>query len=287
MRNPEMPDIPADRADDLHGMEHAHEADLVLFMAGNQFMAMPALVAAFRKRHPEITRISGETLPPGLELKQILAGGARFRGNVLDAYPDVYASVNLRAMERLAAAGHIRMADVTCYLHNRLSLMVPKGNPARVEKVTDLGKASLRISQPDPENEDIGDHILQMYRDAGGEPLVKRIMEEKRAEGTTIFTRVHHRETPLRIALGTVDVGPVWASEIIGARMEGQSVGDVPPGPDLDQHNRVNYYITKTLRSTNSENADKFIAFIQSRAAGDIYREYGFTPHGHPSGETK
>lgn len=124
-------------------------------------------------------------------------------------------------------------------------------------------------------------------RDAGGEDLVNRIMGKKRAEGTTIFTRVHHRETPLRIALRTVDVGPVWASEITSARMEGQAVDEVPPGPDLDQHNRVNYYITKMLRSKNPQNADKFIAFIQSGAAGDIYREYGFTPHGPPSGEAK
>jgi len=284
MRNPALPEIPADRKDDLHGMEQANEADLVLFMAGNQFMAMKALVAAFRERHPEVTRVSYETLPPGLELKQILAGGAWFRGKVLEACPDVYASVNLKAMERLAAAEHIRMADVTCYLHNRLSLMVPEGNPARVRTVGDLGKATLRISQPDPENEDIGNHILQMYLDAGGENLAKRIMEEKRAQGTTIFTRVHHRETPLRIALRTVDVGPVWASEIIGARLEGQAVDEVPPGPELDQRSRVNYYITKMLRSKNPQNADRFIAFIQSGAASDIYREYGFTPHEHIAG---
>lgn len=36
------PHIPSDRADDLHGLlPHADAAELVLFMAGNQFMAMP------------------------------------------------------------------------------------------------------------------------------------------------------------------------------------------------------------------------------------------------------
>lgn len=34
-----------------------------------------------------------------------------------------------------------------------------------------------------------------MYRQAGGDELVHRIMEKKRAEGATIFTVVHHRET--------------------------------------------------------------------------------------------
>ncbi|MBW2440761.1 MAG: hypothetical protein JRH12_09820 [Deltaproteobacteria bacterium] len=37
---PQFPKIPSDRADDLHHLEYAHTADLVLFMAGNQFMDM-------------------------------------------------------------------------------------------------------------------------------------------------------------------------------------------------------------------------------------------------------
>jgi len=54
-----------------------------------------------------------------------------------------------------------------------------------------------------------------MYRQAGGDELVHRIMDKKRAEGTTIFTVVHHRETPLRILKKTVDVGPVWATDFL------------------------------------------------------------------------
>lgn len=63
------------------------------------------------------------------------------------------------------------------------------------------------ISQPNPEYEDIAIYIKEMYRAAGGDALVHRIMEEKRAEGATILTVVHHRETPLRLRRGTCDVG--------------------------------------------------------------------------------
>jgi molybdate transport system substrate-binding protein len=105
------------------------------------------------------------------------------------------------------------------------------------------------------------------------------LMEEKRAEGTTLFTRVHHRETPLRIALGNVDVGPVWATEIAGANRDGRPVGEVAVGPDLDQGSRVNYYVAKTTRSRNPDHAEAFIRFIRSDAAGDIYRSFGFVPH--------
>ena len=75
----EFPRIPEDCSDDLHGLEYADSADLVLFMAGNQFMVMDVLLAAFRNQFPEVQKIFYETLPPGLELKQILAGGADSR----------------------------------------------------------------------------------------------------------------------------------------------------------------------------------------------------------------
>jgi hypothetical protein len=73
------PVIPSNRTDDLHGLQIADKADLVLFMAGNQFMAMKEIVAKFKTQYPEVKNIFYETLPPGLELKQILAKGAIFQ----------------------------------------------------------------------------------------------------------------------------------------------------------------------------------------------------------------
>jgi len=276
MGNKNLPIIPSDRADDLHNLEFANSADLVLFMAGNQFMAMKEIVSTFQKECPEINKIFYETLPPGLELKQILSGGALFRNEIIDVCPDIYSSVNEKAMEMLIQGGHILKDDYYLYLHNRLTLMVPEDNPARIKAVVDLGGDSIRISQPDPANEDIAFHIMDMYRQAGGDELVHQIMEKKRAEGTTIYTIVHHRETPLRISKKTVDVGPVWATEVIHAKASGLSFDVVEPGEDLDQRNRINYYICKLKNSPNPENADKFIVFIRSPAARQIYQKYGF-----------
>jgi ABC-type molybdate transport system substrate-binding protein len=274
-----LPIIPADRADDLHNLEIAGSADLILFMAGNQFMVMKEIVSAFKKEYPNIENIFYETLPPGLELKQILSGGALFRGEKIDVHADVYSSVNKKAMETLIEAGQILTENYHLYLHNRLTLMVQKGNPARITSVADLGRDSIRISQPDPANEDIAFHIIDMYRQAGGDELVHRIMEKKRAEGTTIFTVVHHRETPLRILKNTVDAGPVWATETIHAKDSGLLFDVVEPGEDFDQRNRIDYYICKLKNAPHPENAGKFIEFIRSSDAMQIYQKQGFLPH--------
>ena len=274
-----LPIIPFERIDDLHNLDIADSSDLVLFMAGNQFMAMKEIVKSFQKEYPDIERIFYETLPPGLELKQILSGGAVFRDKILDVYPDIYTSVNKKAMNVLEQSGHIHSGDYHLYLHNRLTLMVPEGNPAQIMSVLDMAGDNIRISQPDPENEDIAFHIIDMYRLAGGEDLVYRIMEEKRAEGTTVFTVVHHRETPLRISKKTVDVGPVWATEVIHAKSSRLAFDVVEPGEYLDQRNNINYYVCKLKDAPHPENAKKFLDFIRSSSAQKIYAKYGFLPH--------
>lgn len=272
----ELPEIPPTRADDIHNLEIMDEADLLLFMAGNQFMAMEDLLDAFRKENPDIKKIFYETLPPGLELKQILSGGALFRGQALTGRPDVYTSVTDKAMEELKGVGLVD--EYSVYLHNRLVLMVPEGNPKGIKEVADLGRDDVRVSQPGG-MEDISLYIANMYIKAGGDALLERILEEKRAEGTTLLTIVHHRETPLRITKGTADVGPVWATEVSAAKIEGLKVDALEVGPELDQHDSVNYFAAQITEGPNPENARAFIDFLKSITAQNIYNNHGFSPH--------
>jgi ABC-type molybdate transport system substrate-binding protein len=275
-KNPSLPEIPLSRSDDLHNLEYIDSADLILFMAGNQFMVMDKLLHLFQQEYPEVTRIFYETLPPGLELKQILAGGAKFGDREIRVTPDVYTSVTEDAMRQLSQKGYIDNYFV--YLHNRIVLMVPEGNPAGIKIVNDLGRDDVRISQPG-EMEDITQYITDMYKTAGGNELVRRIMEEKREEGTTILTIVHHRETPLRIKKDTVDAGPVWATEVMNAQREGLKIEAIEPGEYLDQRNKVNYFIARLKNAPHPENAEKFLNFIKSRQAQEGYRKFGFVPH--------
>jgi len=281
MAEKSYPVIPSDRGDDLHNLENLESADLILFMAGNQFMVMEELLGEFQRRHPEVRSIYYQTLPPGLQLRQILAGGARFGARLLDVYPDIYTSVSEAAMQRLVESGHLENSGYHLYLHNRLTLMVPPGNPAGIGSVKDLAKNAVRISQPDPANEDIAFHIIDMYRQAGGPELVHRIMEAKRAEGTTVLTVVHHRETPLRIARKTVDVGPVWATEAVHALRTGTDIETVEPGPDLDQRKAIRYFACRLKRALHPQNAQAFLNFLLSARAQEIYASHGFVAPGN------
>ncbi|MFP3868421.1 MAG: molybdate ABC transporter substrate-binding protein [Desulfobacteraceae bacterium] len=273
-----LPVIPADRGQDLLGLEYTDKADLVIFMAGNQFMAMPQLLAAFKQNHPEVQEIFCETLPPKMELQQIIAGGAIYQDREISCPPDVYSSVSQSAVDTLVKAGLTRREDCFIYLHNRIVLMVREDNPFMISSVQDLAADQVRISQPNPEYEDIAEHIVNMYQQAGGQALVKQIMETKRRQGTTIFTTVHHRQTPERILSGEADVGPVWATEVAHARQQGLALAGVEVGPDLDQRNSVNYFACPIATGRNPKNGLAFLNFLNTRTAQDIFRHFGFTP---------
>lgn len=274
----QYPIIPADKEQDLYNLEGAAQAELVLFMAGNQFMLMPDLVRAFQARYPQVQSLAYQTLPPVLELRQILAGGAVFRGRSYAVMPDVYSSVSLQAMQILQENGLTDPQECFVYLHNKLALMVRSQNPKSIQQVQDLGSEEVRVSQPNPKYEHIAQYVLRMYEAAGGRGLVRTIMEDKLAKGSTMLTTVHHRETPERLLQGEVDVGPVWYTEVIQAQKEGLELDGVQLPRELDQRRSVDYYISRIKSGKNQENARRFLEFIRSDVAREIFEAYGFIP---------
>jgi hypothetical protein len=133
-------------------LEQMPTAGLTLWLAGNQFFAMDDVVAAFHKQHSAIS-VGLVTLPPGLLLQAIQAGGWVCEDKEYRGRPDIYASVNLGHLRELKASGI--MDSYMVYMHNELQIMVAKGNPKKIAGVQDLARADVRTSMPNPLNEGI------------------------------------------------------------------------------------------------------------------------------------
>ena len=56
----------------------SYTADLVMYLAGNQFMVMEELITAFQQKNPDIETIYVETIPPG----QIMNGQILKKGQI-------------------------------------------------------------------------------------------------------------------------------------------------------------------------------------------------------------
>jgi len=253
------------------------DANLTMWLAGNQFFAMEDVIHAFQKAHPEVGNVAVITLPPGVILKAINAGGWNYEGKDYAMQPDIYASVDLGHLKALKAKG--KMDKYMIYTHNALELMVAKGNPKKVKGIDDLGRDDLRIMLPNPIDEGImtfyAKKVLQNHK------LWDKLSGGKECKAcdptpNVHFTSVHHREIPDGLKAGTVDVGIVWATETKNALKEGSPVDAIKLPPEDSLINEVSYAIGTLTASKHQEAASKYLGFLQSAAGQDAYASFGF-----------
>jgi ABC-type molybdate transport system substrate-binding protein len=252
------------------------EAGVILWLAGNQFFAMDDVVHAFQKASPGM-QVGLITLPPGLILDAILAGGWTYNGREYTGRPDVYASVNLGHLKKLKAAG--MMDQYAIYMHNELEIMVAKGNPKRVTGIKDLARPDVRTSMPNPVNEGIMQFYARKVLERHG--IWEQISAGKmcfscQTTPNNWFTSVHHRETPDRIKAGTSDAGIVWKTETLEALRAGAPVDAVQLRPEDSLRDEVSYAIGALKGSPKAEAAAKYLRFLATPEATAAYTKYGF-----------
>lgn len=256
----------------------SYTAALVMYLAGNQFMVMEELICDFQQKNPDVETIYVETIPPGQILNDQILTQGEINGRKTAQNPDLYASVNIDHLLTLGKKGLMR--DYLVYAHNKLELMVARGNPKGINGPEDLGRDDLVQSHPNPLNEGIFKFYgSEMLRDLG---LYEKVTGGASCascwavEGKTWFTGRHHRETPRRIEDGAADVGIVWATEVVHAKATGRAIDGVPIPPPHNKQHKVAYSIGSLRTGRNSDNAMRYLSFLGTPDAQAIYARYGF-----------
>ena len=260
---------------DFHG--EAVNAKLVLYIGGNYYFAMAPLVRAFETTHPQYKgRIYWETIPPGLLVKQMQAGGLITVGNMTwTARPDAYFG-GLVKVKTLIAQGLLTGPAVP-YVTNTLTIMVPKGNPAHITGLSDLGKPAVRLAMPNPAFEGVARQIKIALEKAGGPALATEVYETKVKDGSTILTHIHHRQTPLFLMQGLADAGVTWQSEAVFQEQAGHPIANVAI-PHADNATAI-YAGAAVKGAAHPAAAKAWLDFIRSPAALRIFEHYGFKPY--------
>lgn len=266
---PEVNDLP-----DFHG--DPQTAKLNIFVAGNYYFAMAPLVQAFEKLHPEYRgKIYFETLPPGILLKQMQAGGTITVGNMTwTVKPDVFAA-GLKKIKTAIADG-LLVGPAIPYVSNDLTIMVAKGNPAHITSLADLGKPGVRLSMPNPQWEGVARQIKASLVKAGGDSLEQAVYDTKVKNGETVLTHIHHRQTPLYLMQGIAQAGVTWKSEAIFQEQAGHPISHVDIAP---QDNTTAIYAAAVVKGAAHPKAGKAWAeFLRSPQALAVFERYGFKP---------
>lgn len=262
----------ADNLPDFHG--NPFNAKLAIFVGGNYFFAMAPLTHEFEQEHPELQgKIYYETIPPGLCYDQIKQKGTVTVGNMTwTVHPDVYAA-GLKRVDQAINEGYARGPAVR-YITNTLTIMIPKDNPAHITSLNDLGKPGVKLVMPNPLFEGIGRQIKAALAKAGGEELIKAVYETKVANGETILTHIHHRQSPLFLMLGRAQAGVTWQSEAIFQEEIGNPISHV--GIPDDQ-NKMSIYAAAALKNApHRKAAQMWVSYLHSPQALAIFEHYGF-----------
>jgi len=263
---------PADSMADFHGS--LDNPALVLYASGNYYFAMRDLVRAFGDTHPAYRgHVFYETLPPGLLLKQMAAGGTVTSGNLtFTVKPDVMMAEQ-RASQAWVKDG--RLADpVVSFATNDLTIMVPAGNPAHIAHLADLARPGLPVAMPNPAWEGVAQQIRASLVKAGGEALATAVYDTKAAAGTTVLTRIHHRQTPLWLMEGLVKAGVTWTSEAVFQERQGRPIAHV--AIPAEQNTRAIYSAAAVANPPHPDAAKAWLDFIKSDAAFAVLAPYGF-----------
>ena len=251
------------------------QADLTVWVAGNQFFAMDRVIGDFQAGHRGLS-VGLITLPPGLLVQAIKAGGWTYQDHTLALRPDVYGSVSLKQQRDTGL-----IDAYVVYMHNALQLMVAPGNPKHIRDLHDLARADLHVTLPNPVSEGIMSEYARPVLERLG--LWAGLSGGKECAGCdptprVHFTVVHHREIPERIMAGLTDVGIVWQTETKAALARGAKVDGVALPPDQSAIHQVGYFAGALRGSPHPAAAQAYLEFITSPQGQAAYAAFGFLP---------
>lgn len=206
---------------------------------------------------------------PDAEILLNFSSSSTLAAQLIQGAPaDVFASANERQMELVVEAGLIDAAELRIFAHNRLLLIAPSDNPAKVDSVRDLaGEGILLVLAA--AGTPIRAYTDAMFASQGGEfgaDFVERVYLNLVSEESNV------RQVVARVALGEADAGIVYQSDVIGD--VGSQLRTVAIEP---AHNQLaSYPIAVLSESANAMLAASFVDFVLSDDARSILAAFGF-----------
>lgn len=234
---------------------------LTVFAAASLTESFGEIAAAFKSAHPDVR----------VELN--LSSSNQLALQINEGAPaDVYASANLKNMDKVVAAGLISADRVFVFANNRLVVVLPAANPGEIETLRDLARPGLRIVLAGKEVP-VGAYSLQAIDLLGGDSeygvdykdaLMKNVVSHE--------DTVKHVLT--KVLLGEADAGIVYRSDVTPSASERVRMIEVP-----EQFNVLASYPIAVLdRAAGNETAAGFVRFVLSPAGREILAKWGLIP---------
>jgi molybdate transport system substrate-binding protein len=211
-----------------------------------------------------------ETDHPGLKVTYNFGGSPTLRTQLEQgARADVFASADAAQMD-LAKKNNVVKGDAPLFVKNRLVVIVPKENRAKVTTLCDLGKPDLKLDLANAKVP-VGNYSRQVFSKAGaacGPDFEQRALKNLVSEEENV------KQVVTKVQLGEVDAGIVYVSDV--TPKVSASVGTVAIPDDYNQIATYPIALTKEVRNRTA--AQAFIGFVLSAEGQAILKAHSFIP---------
>jgi molybdate transport system substrate-binding protein len=243
------------------GISAQDNQTLVVFGAASLADAYEEIALAFEEAHP------------GVDVVYNFGGTSQLAAQINEGAPvDVFASANTRQMQVVRETGRVT-ATPRRFVTNRLVVIVPDNNPARIETLADLARPGilLVLAAPGVPVRDYTDEMIvkMSASDEYGADFGAAVMANLVSEEDNV------RQVAAKIALGEADAGVVYASDVTPDLAANVLVLDVP-----DTFNTVAAYPIATVsESANPATAQAFVDFMFTEPVQcGILKRWNFIP---------
>lgn len=175
---------------------------------------------------------------------------------------DVFVSAATKQMDELNEEGYILKDSIKELLENKIVVIIPKDSDISIVNFEDLLKAN-KIAIGDPASVPAGQYAKELLTNLN---LWDKV-QEKLSLGTNVSEVLNW------VKERSADVGIVYSTDAY-------STYEVEIVLEADENmvSKVIYPVGIVKSSENIESAKKFVEFLNSEKAYEIFSEYGFTP---------
>ena len=169
---------------------------------------------------------------------------------------DLYAAANDRYPSELHAEGIVEKP--LRFATNRLVLVTPAGNPARIRSVDDLLRPDVRLVIA-AEGVPVGDYARRSLRDSGLRAALDNVVSHEQDVKGVLG----------KVRLGEADAGIVYATDAAAARDDVQTF-------ELGSTRPVSYSLAIVRGSDRRREAEEFVRRLLGARGQRLLREAGF-----------
>ncbi len=188
------------------------------------------------------------------------------------AYADLFASANMKQMNAVRESGLVNNSSVAIFTRNKLSLIVPKDNPANIRNLTNLARPGVKIVMG-TKDVPVGDYALQIIAKLGNDSAYGPDYERD------VLANVISQETSVsyvvtKVALGEADAGFAYVSDVTQDMISKIDKIVIP-----DEYNIIaEYPLGMLMESKYPAESQRFMDLVMSDEGRAVLEKYGFDP---------